>query len=159
MATAMLTISAPANAAGIRELRAQVDELERQFQLGLGGTPAPAAEGVHDAVRLYQRTAPASRSREVLELLPGGKANAVTPEELAQLMASDKSGAKLKKASARAAIRVVQRVTTKAIREGAIGREIIEIDFSGYDQEGAGRYYVSEKARAAIDSYLKGVLT
>ena len=75
----------------------------------------------------------------------------MTPHELARKMAPDERGSRLSKASARAAIRNVQRCETHLISEGLIDRRIVQIDFSRYESEGAGRYYVSAEDKRVIN--------
>ena len=155
MNAATIQLSAPATLAGVRDLRRQIEDVEREF-FTLRPSARAATAPDHDAVTLYKRTARDSRSRELLEVLPGGQAHARTPEELAQLMRPDaKTNKPLARGSVRGAIRVVQKVQTKALKEGAIGGEILKIDFGGYAQERAGRYYVEPDARQALDQYLK----
>ena len=126
---------------------------------GFAATPAPGTSALatmndHDAVKLHGRTAANSRSREVLEVLPGGNANGKTPAELGAAMKPDAAGAKLSPGSVRAAMRVVQRVTTTLIGQGVISKPVLQIDFSGYKIEGCGRYYLDEEAREALDAHL-----
>lgn len=157
MAPASITLTAPATPAGVDELQSELDELKRQWGSEAVSTTTegamPSADE-HDAVKLYKRTRIHSRSRELLEILPGGRANGLTPTELAELMRLDRNGEKLSRGSVRAAIRVVQRVTTKALKQGAISDDVLQIDFSGYDEDNAGRYYVEEDARKALDAFL-----
>jgi len=76
---------------------------------------------------------------------------ALTPEELGQKMAPWPGGGRLSKASVRAAIRNVQRAEAHLLSEGLIDRRIVKIDFSDYDREGAGRYYVEREDRRILD--------
>jgi len=107
-----------------------------------------------EVVRLYKQTKSGTRSRELLEILPGGRAKAMLPEELGRVMKPNGSGNPLSKGSVRGAMRVVQRVTTKLTKRGSIGGNILQVDFSGYGEEGAGRYFIDEPARQALDEHL-----
>jgi hypothetical protein len=152
-ATPTLTLTAEASAKGIADLESQVQTLKHEF-LGTA-TSTSATGGQHDAVKLYNKTPANTRSREALEVLPGGEANAVTPEELATLMKADpKTGKPIKKASARAALRVLMVKADKRIKAGALSDKIVRVNFDDYDTDGAGRYYLDVDARKALDKYL-----
>jgi hypothetical protein len=144
---ATVQISFPLTPAGLDQGRAEVDQVAELFARS---QKKPVASAKHPARRLFQRSS-GRRSREILDLLPAGKEAAMTPTELARTMAQWPDGAKLSKASARAAIRNVQRAETHLLAEGLIDRRVIEIDFSGYDRESAGRYYVSAEDRKVLN--------
>lgn len=152
--TATLTLTAEASPKGIADLESQVQTLKRHFLRTSTSTNTTGGQE-HDAVKLYEKTPANTRSREALEVLPGGKENGVTPEELAALMKPDrKTGNPIKKASARAALRILLVKADKRIRAGAISDKVVRINFEDYGTEGAGRYYLDVDARKALDKYL-----
>jgi hypothetical protein len=141
-----LTISVPLTRAGLAEARRDLD----QAAAALEKTEAPVAFAKHPARRVFRR-AVGERSREVLELIPASKGAALTPSELATRMAPGPKGARLSKSSVRAAIRNVQRAEKHLSDEGSIDRRVILIDWSGYERDGAGRYYMSPEDKRVID--------
>jgi hypothetical protein len=141
-----LQITVPLTPAGIAEARADVDraaELLRQ-------SGKVVAFAKHPARRIFRRAA-GRRSREILDLLPVGKEAAMTPQELARKMSPDARGNRLSKASARAAIRNIQRCETHLLAEGLSDRRVVQIDWSRYEQEGAARYFVSAEDKRVIN--------
>lgn len=157
---ATLTLTAPANANGVLDLESQVEGLKHEFGITSTTTTNTATSGEdHDAVKLHKKTPANTRSREALEVIPGGEANAVTPEELAALMKPDqKTGKPIKKASARAALRILMIKAHKRIAAGAMRDKVVRVNFDDYDSDGAGRYYVEKDARTALDKYLASVV-
>jgi hypothetical protein len=153
MATAILTVSGPATDAGMNEVLKSAQALHKAWFANKTGAPSPVE--AHDAVKLYERLRPDSRSREALELLPGESQGGPTPEELGMKMRPEKDGTVVGKSSARAAIRVAQRVTGGLIDKGVMSGEVVKIDFSKYDVEKAGRYSLPDDARKALDEHLK----
>jgi hypothetical protein len=117
-----------------------------------GGTearrPTPAgASTTEPIIRLYQHVDRTSATRRLLEVLPGGRENGLTPEQLGSLLGDPA----LPKASVRAIIRNAKRA------EAGIGGEVgdvVKTDFSGYTAERAGRYYVEPDQRNALDGFL-----
>jgi serine/threonine protein kinase len=103
------------------------------------------------AVTLYESLSKEGRSREVLSVLPGGRSNALTPAELGYLMEPDASGERLSKSSVRAAIRNVMRIEKRLLLEEQISRRVLLVDWTSYDVDGAGRYYVDDLDREALD--------
>ena len=142
--TATVSIIVPLTPAGLAEARADLDRLEALIDRA--AKPPESAR----ARRVFRR-AGGPRSREILELLPAGKAAGLTPAELGREMAPWPGGSALTKASVRAAIRNVQRAEVHLLAEGLIDRRIVKIDFSDYDREGAGRYYVEREDRRILD--------
>ena len=106
-------------------------------------------------MKLYEKLRPHSRSREVLELLPPKSQGGLTPEELGLKMKPEKNGSPVSKASARAALRVIQTVGGRLVQKGVVKGHALDIDFSKYDLEGAGRYALTDDARKALDDHLK----
>jgi hypothetical protein len=148
---ATVTISVPLTPSGLAEARSDLDRLAAL----VNGEVWPKQSGgqafeTHRARRIFKR-AVGLRSREILDLLPPGKAMALTPEELGRKMAPWPGGGRLSKASVRAAIRNVQRAEAHLLSEGLIDRRVVKIDFSDYDREGAGRYYVEREDRRILD--------
>lgn len=150
---ATITITTAPTRAGLNEARRLIDELEHTL-FKPQAVASSSSEPDADAVKLYKRTKPGTRSRELLETLPGGQANALLPTELGLQMKPDTDGNPLSKGSVRGAIRVVQRVTAALAKSGSIGGDVLQIDFAAYDLEGAGRYFMDEAARQALDDYL-----
>jgi hypothetical protein len=153
MGTAILTVSGPLTDAGMNEVLETAQALHNAWFANKTGTPSPVE--AHDSVKLYERLRPESRSREALELLPAESQGRLTPEELGVKMRPQKDGTAVGKASARAAIRVAQRVTRGLIDKGVMSGEVVKIDFSKYDVEKAGRYSLPDDARKALDEHLK----
>ena len=156
---AQVSISVPLTLAGLAEARADLNRLaalvkEAEKPKDLAGKAAVVAFGTHPARRVFRR-AVGPRSREILELLPAGKPAALTPAKLGRKMAPWPGGSPLTKASVRAAIRNVQRAEAHLLAEGLIDRRIVKIDFSDYDREGAGRYYVEREDRRILDKCSK----
>jgi hypothetical protein len=152
MDSAIVTVSGPATDAGIDELLEAAQALHEEWFARKTVTPRAAEDP--DAVKLYERLRPHSRSREALELLPAEAQGGLTPEELGMTMRLEKDGSAVSKASARAAIRVIQRVTGGLIDKGVLTGKVVKIDFSRYDVEGAGRYALSGEARKGLDEHL-----
>jgi hypothetical protein len=144
--TVVLTISIPFTSAGIAEGRRDLDRAAAVLEKN-----APSvAFAKHPARRVFRRAA-GERSREVLDLIPGSKEAALMPSELATRMAPGPNGARLSKSSARAAIRNVQRAESHLLAEGLIDRRVVLIDWSRYEREGAGRYYMSPDDKRVIN--------
>ena len=81
-----------------------------------------------------------------MEILPGGRENGLTPEELGRLFDPP-----ISKASARAVIRNSQRLE----RTFGLAKEtLFPINFDQYGSQGAGKYYLTEADRAALDVHL-----
>src|SRR5437763_1481902 len=139
---ATITLTAPATPDGVVKLEAAV----ARIKAGFGHNPAPPASvsseaapsnHEHDAVKLYKKTN--TRSREVLGKLPGSKEQALTPTEIAAIMAPDKNGKQLSKGSVRAAIRVVQGFNGRLTQKGILSPDqVVKIDWDKYDAEGSG---------------------
>jgi hypothetical protein len=147
-----ISISAPATEAGINELWAAATRL-RDDWYRTASSAGPGNES--DAVKLYEKLRPRSRSREALEWLPPKSQGGLTPEELGLKMKPEKNGSPVSKASARAALRVIQTVGGRLVQKGVMTAQVLEIDFSKYDIEGAGRYALTDDARKALDGHLK----
>jgi hypothetical protein len=119
---------------------------------------APAAwreeRGAAAVVVVFESLGAESRTRELLEVLPGGADRGLTPAQLGQRMRPEASGAKLSKASVRAVIRNLQRVENRLLDEHAISRRILGKSFAHYDREQAGRYYLETIDREELDRHL-----
>jgi len=148
-ADATITLTAPATPEGIQSILDRATRLKEVFV-----TPVPHASSESEIVRFHEKTGAGTRSREALELLPGGDKNGVTPEELAKLMKRDANGDMLDKASARGALRILIVKQDKRIRSGAQKTKILHVNWDDYDTEGAGRYYIEEGARKGLDKHL-----
>lgn len=147
---AQALIKFPFNADGLREAKAELSKIEALLE----GTPHPDPQQPsappNPAVVLWQNVGPSSRTREILKLLPNDPAKGKTPDELAQVMRPDSNGARLKKASVRAAILNARRVEKRLRSEGKIDREVIVADGSHYDDDDANRYHLRPEDSAAI---------
>ena len=106
-----------------------------------------AASTTEPIIRLYEHVGSTSATRRLLEVLPGGRENGLTPEELGSLLGQPP----LSKGSVRAIIRNAKRAEMGI--GGQVG-DVVNTDFSGYDDEGAGRYYVEPDQRLALDDHL-----
>jgi hypothetical protein len=157
-AVTTITITAPATDAGVTAIAAEANAVAaRWFDRSNSETKGTADAAVedHDAVKLYRRLRPNSRSREALELLPAEADGGETPEELAARMRPDRNGDPVSKGSARAAIRVLQRVSKTLAEKGELSdRLVVRINFDDYHVERAGRYSVTREARNALDEFL-----
>lgn len=163
-----ITLTFPPTKQGLAEARLDIDRLEQTLeQEWATTTAAPLPDGedasasarghastASPAVIVYDRSVKDGRSRELLETIGGGKANGMLPSEVGPKLAPGPGGKALSKASVRAVIRNIQKLEGHLLAEGAISRRVILIDFSRYDQEGAGRYYVSEQDRNDLGAYL-----
>ncbi|MFO0722847.1 MAG: hypothetical protein U1E65_03615 [Myxococcota bacterium] len=118
---------------------------------------APSKNGATDdgdgrtAAAVYQRGGGGGLSRQLLEVLPAGRDDAETPEELGRRMRPHRT-----KAEVRAAIRNVRRIEASLRKEGAVMRGVLLADSEAYEKDGASRYYVTAADRAAIDALAKG---
>lgn len=158
-----ITLAFPPTKQGVAEARLDLDRLEQTLeQEWTSSTPlvsnaagaAALAPAASPAVVVYERSVKDGRSRELLEMIGGGKANGLLPSELGPKLAPGPGGKALSKASVRAVIRNIQKLEGHLLAEGVISRRVILIDFSGYDQEGAGRYYISDEDRGELDGHL-----
>jgi hypothetical protein len=66
-----------------------------------------------------------------------------------------KLGTKPEKASVRGAIRIIQRKQKKLLADEKIGHEVLHWDWSRYDRDGAGRYYIDPDDRKALDLHIR----
>jgi len=107
------------------------------------------------AVTVYRNAGSTSRSRRLLELLPAGESNALSPSEIGELLPPATDGSPLTPHSVRAVMRNVKRNEQTRRERGEMpqDREVILADWSNYESEGSGRYYVSLEDRDAIDQY------
>jgi hypothetical protein len=114
------------------------------------GPAQPAADASQDdaAVRVYYRTGEDTRTREVLDILAASD-EALTPEEMGQRMWSE-DGRPVPKSSVRAAIRNLQRVEKNLRESGSLDRDVLVIDWSKYDADGANRYSLRPEDKATI---------
>ena len=159
---AKLTLELAPTKAGLAEARLELDRFEQTLALEWavrqpGETnPAhsPTTHSEEPVVAIYERSAEGRRSRELLELIGGGKENGLTPTELGRKMSRGPGGKALSKASVRAVLRNIQRVEGHLFEEGAISRQVLWADFARYDEEGAGRYFISDEDRRALDAHL-----
>jgi len=100
------------------------------------------------ALLVYGRTGENTRTRELLDVLAASD-QGLTPEELGRRMWSE-DGTAVSKTSVRAAIRNAQRVEKNLREKGAIDRDVLVVDWSNYDIDGANRYSLRPEDKAAI---------
>jgi hypothetical protein len=149
--------------AGIADARLTLDQLKALVdtaQVGRAGgetetvPAAPAAAGGQqpDVVTIYEhaRTVPDSRTPSLLELF--AREDPLTPEEIGIALGNRKP---LTKAQGRAIVRNLSRMQGHLIKQGRIAGPVLVKDFTGYEQEGAGRYGLSDEDRAALRTHLK----
>jgi hypothetical protein len=142
--------------AGIAAGRRALDELEGKLSSG----PRPSFEQ-HNAVTLLESFGNGTLAPEVLKVLPAGKDDGLTPEEIGNLIDNPyEPGTNPDKASVRGAIRIIQRKQRKLAAQGKIAAEgkmdgeVLHWDWSRYDRDGAGRYFIDMSARTALDRYI-----
>jgi hypothetical protein len=112
-------------------------------------SPAPTKPVEHDTVVLHKRM-PANASRRFVEALTDAPS---TFKEIADRMAKQ-DGRQRNVDSMRAIYRNVRR-REKTMRAAAdISAPVVQSDFSGYDAEGRGRYYLDHDALIALNQYL-----
>jgi hypothetical protein len=140
--------------AGIARAHEELDK----FAASLGGEPAgeaaedaesqaPASQAPSDdaARTVYRNAGYDTRTRQLLKALPGDVREAVTPTEIAKHLRRHSDGSLLPPAGVRAVMRNVKRIERTLKRRGVIAedREVLKADWSRYDVEGCGRYYLS----------------
>jgi hypothetical protein len=162
--TPTITLAFPPTKQGVAEARLDLDRLEQTLEqewaspvvsdAGRAASAPASASTESPSLVVYERSVKGGRSRELLETIGGDKSNALLPSELGPKLAPGPGGKALSKASVRAVIRNIQKLEGHLLAEGAISRRVILIDFSGYDQEGAGRYYISDEDRGELDGHL-----
>lgn len=109
--------------------------------------PASAA----DAVTLHQETDPHNRSRKLLEALT---TEPLTFADLAPQLPPNDDGSPLDNAQVRAVYRNLKRTENRLFEEGAISGPVVQTDFDRYEDDGAGRYFLTGPALAALDRLL-----
>jgi len=78
----------------------------------------------------------------------------LTPEEIGVALAPTNGGTPLTKNQARAVLRNLSRAQGNLIQVGRLSREVLVKDFTRYDEEGAGRYGLSEADRVILARHL-----
>jgi len=109
----------------------------------------PSEVAVHEVVRLYEQMAE-NESPRFLEALTD---EPLRFEEIAERMAEN-GGTDHEIASMRAIYRNVKRREKGLIESGVLSTSVVQADFTHYDQESAGRYYLEPDALLALDKYL-----
>ena len=94
---------------------------------------------------VHRGTGESTRTRELLHVLPGDIQEAMTPAEIGEVLTPNDDGSPLSPAQVRAVMRNEKRIERTLKKRGVIleDREVVKSDFSRYDAEGCGRYYVS----------------
>jgi hypothetical protein len=158
-----LTLKVPPTKAGIAEARLELERLEETLALewatpivraGEERSTSPVVNPKEPATVVYERSTPGGRSRELLELIPAGKAAALTPTEIGRALQLGPGGKPLSKASARAITRNIQKLEGHLLTEGAISRRLLMVDFDDYDNIGSGKYYISDEDRQVLDKHV-----
>jgi len=156
--TVTATIEFSPTPAGIAGAMADLDKLAAEFGISeeaddpVGDEPLAPAGSAVEAV--FRSTGVGSRTRELLKVLPGDILNAMSPEEIGEVLTPNSDGSALSPAQVRAVMRNEKRIEKTLRQRGTIaeGREVVLADWSRYDHEGFGRYYVSAADREAIDA-------
>jgi hypothetical protein len=145
MATAEGHIRFPLTPGGVRDARHELDRVERALGGGANRKPTqprvPAAGASRGRI-LFDHLGGRSRGRELLRVLPEGKDNGLTPEELSARMAPGPNGGQLKKSSVRAVIRNAWRGAEHLQRVGRLDSRVVQRTFDRYETDGAARYYL-----------------
>jgi hypothetical protein len=103
-----------------------------------------------DVLTLYFEMAQNSLSPRLVEAL---STDPHTFAELAEKM-PPRDGAPLSTAQMRAVHRNAKRSENRLINQGSINGPVIQSDFSRYDADGGGRYYLRSADLKALDEYL-----
>lgn len=112
--------------------------------------PVPTQIEGHDVVRLYEQMAE-NESPRFMEALTN---EPLTFEELSERMAAN-GGANHEVASMRAIYRNVKRREKGLIDSGVLSGPVVQSDFTDYDHDNAGRYYLEPDALSALNEYLE----
>lgn len=157
MAAPTLLLPVEMTAAGVAQARQDLGELET-LVADAGGDPTPAilaaTPGTRpDVITLYEhaRTVPNSHTPKLLELF--AREDPLTPEEIGIELGN---GTPFNKRQGRAFVRNLSRMEGHLLAQGKISRRVLSKHFSQYDQEGAGRYGLSDEDRAALRAHLGG---
>lgn len=155
--TITATIEFVPSPAGIAEAMADLDRLSAEFGITeesddpvASTLPAPTGSAVS---AVFNSTGEGSRTRELLRLLPDNANEALSPVEIGELLTPNDDGSALSAAQVRAVMRNEKRIEHTLRKRGVIAesRKVVCADWTRYDQEGFGRYYVSAKDRNEID--------
>jgi hypothetical protein len=145
LATAEGIVRFPLTLNGVREARQELDGVERGLSGGAttNATPAPVSTPHPSRGKvLFDHLDDRSRGRELLAVLPEGKDNGLTPEELSRLMSPGPDGEPLKKSSVRAVIRNAWRGAEYLKGAGRLDSRVVQRHFDRYEVDRAGRYYL-----------------
>ena len=166
MTTAAMTtkIEFEPTPAGIDQAREELDRFAALFgddgpdAAGKGVKPTPPHPGPSpsdEAPRaVYRSATEGSRTRELLKALPSNKADALTPTEIGKLLRPNDDGSALHSGQVRAVMRNEKKIEQTLKKRGVIAddREVVIGDFTRYEDEGCGRYYISADDRAILQS-------
>jgi len=146
MATLEAVIRFPLTSAGIKGAREELDRVEHTVDPGQRRArtraAAPAATERSRGSVLFEHLASSSRGRDLIRVLPEGKKNGLTPEQLASVMKPGPNGKPLEKSSVRAVIRNAWRGAEELKKRGQLDSRVIQRHFEQYGSDGAGRYYL-----------------
>lgn len=111
-----------------------------------GSPSADVATATPMIVRAYNHTRPPSRTQELLRNLPRGETGALLPQEMGARFSPPLSG-----------VSVRQKVNNARKLEKALGAgsgNIVRVSWDSYNNEKAGRYYLSESDYDTLHAYL-----
>jgi hypothetical protein len=152
MARTELTLHLEPTRAGLAAGHRALDELERDL---FGPSEGPSSDR-HDAVTLVESFGDGTLAPEVVKVLPAGKEHGLTPEEIGSLIDNPYDpGSSPSKGSVRGAIRIIQRKQKKLADDGRIDGDVLRWDWTHYDRDGAGRYFIDQDARRALDAHFR----
>lgn len=135
----------PLTDAGIADARKKLDDFKSKLKA------STKTQSDSPGLILYKHLGLMSLGRELLRVLPEGRANGLTPEELGKLMNPGPGrGKPLEKASVRAVIRNANKGADHLASLGRLTGKVVQADFDGYDADGAGRYYLNPGDAAGI---------
>lgn len=147
-----LTLTFSPDLAGIEAAAKTIEQLKRAFDApGVDDQTGSGVRSQNPGVALFRAAGQDSVTRRLLQLLPAERSEALTPAEIAAVLGPHPDGTPMKKGSARAAILNARRIEKRLKEQNVIDREIIRVDFDGYEAEHAGRYYLFPEDKEAID--------
>jgi hypothetical protein len=118
---------------------------------GSGGSDFDTTEPV---VILYEHLARDVVSKSPLLLRIFAEHDLLTPQQIGELLAPANGNVPLTKRSARAVLQNLGRAQAHLQAAGSLERDVIQKDFTRYDQEGSGRYGLTEGDRKALNTHL-----
>jgi Mg2+ and Co2+ transporter CorA len=105
-------------------------------------------------VILYEHVARDDASKSPVLLRIFAEHDLLKPEQIGELLAPANGNVPLTKHGARAVLRNLGRAQTHLRAAGGLERDVIEKDFTRYDDEGSGRYGLTEADRKVLKIHL-----